>query len=243
MPLLDHFRPPLFPKHKWESFLSNWATRVADEIAARLPSEFVVEEHVHAAPGVEVAIATYETARAAEPASLNGTDGGRAAVAVWAPPAPAHTIPALFPDAFEVRVFSTVGGMTLVAVVEFVSPGNKDRPEERRAFVAKCLGYLQQGVSLAMIDVVTTRRANLHNETMTALGASADARLSPDTHLYATAYRPVIRGEEAAIDVWKEPLSVGQSIPTMPLRLTGDLFIPVEFEAAYLEACRRRNIS
>jgi hypothetical protein len=29
----------------------------------------------------------------------------------------------------------------------------------------------------------------------------------------------------------------------LPLRLTGDLFIPVDFEAAYQEACRRRRLA
>jgi hypothetical protein len=28
----------------------------------------------------------------------------------------------------------------------------------------------------------------------------------------------------------------------MPLRLTGDLFVPVDFEATYMEACRRRRL-
>ena len=37
MPLLDHFRPPLDAKHHWESFHSNWATRLADQLNERLP--------------------------------------------------------------------------------------------------------------------------------------------------------------------------------------------------------------
>lgn len=32
MPLLDHFHPPLHPRHHWESFHSNWATRLADAL-------------------------------------------------------------------------------------------------------------------------------------------------------------------------------------------------------------------
>jgi hypothetical protein len=36
--------------------------------------------------------------------------------------------------------------------------------------------------------------------------------------------------------------AVGDPLPTLPLRLTGDLFVPVEFEAAYQEACRRRRL-
>jgi hypothetical protein len=28
----------------------------------------------------------------------------------------------------------------------------------------------------------------------------------------------------------------------LPLRLTGDLFVPVDFEATYVETCRRRRL-
>src|SRR4051812_4673178 len=54
MPLLDHFRPPLFPNHHCDSFHSNWATRIADAIAPLLPAEFQVEEHTHAGVGFEI---------------------------------------------------------------------------------------------------------------------------------------------------------------------------------------------
>jgi len=33
------------------------------------------------------------------------------------------------------------------------------------------------------------------------------------------------------------------TLPTLPLRLTGDLFVAVDFEAAYQEACRRRRLA
>ena len=45
MPLFDHFHPPLYPHHHGESFHSNWATRIADGIAAVLPPEFQVGTH------------------------------------------------------------------------------------------------------------------------------------------------------------------------------------------------------
>ena len=38
---------------------------------------------------------------------------------------------------YEVLVYDQVRGRTLVAAVEIVSPANKDRPENRQAFVAK----------------------------------------------------------------------------------------------------------
>lgn len=44
MPFFDHFHPPLY----WGSYYSNWATRIADGIAAVLPPECQVEEHKYA---------------------------------------------------------------------------------------------------------------------------------------------------------------------------------------------------
>ncbi len=123
-----------------------------------------------------------------------------------------------------------------------VSPGNKDRPSERRAFATKCASYLAQGVSLIVMDVVTNRHANLHNEVMRLLEAAPGLDLPAEVSLYAVAYRPVRRGERDAIDLWLRRLAVGEPLPTLPLRLTGDLFVAVDFEAAYQEACRRRRL-
>ena len=72
--------------------------------------------------------------------SSNGGDGG-VATAVSAPPEPTLAVAAERPDPdeYEVRVYDTLRGRRLVATVEIVSPANKDRPEHRRAFVAKCV--------------------------------------------------------------------------------------------------------
>ena len=239
MPLLDHFHPPLHPHHPWASFHSNWATRIADALNDRwLPPEFLAEEFTHAGTRLEIDVATY-----GDPAATTAGPGIVAlAPATWAPPKAPHTIPAVFPDSFEVRVFQTTSGRTLVGAIELVSPGNKDREEERRAFAAKCASYLHQGVSVVVIDIVTNRSANLHNELLALLEADIQARL-PSGRLYAAAYRPVERGEQAQIDIWPKTFDVGDTLPTLPLRLTGDLFVPVDFEATYQEACRRRRLA
>jgi Protein of unknown function (DUF4058) len=242
MPLLDHFHPPLQLQYPFESFHSSWATRLADALNENwLSEEFLAAEHTHAGTHLEIDIATFE-----KTTERNGTSAGDTATAtvprVWTPPVAPRTMPAVFPDSFEVRVFTTMSGLTLVGAIELISPSNKDRPEERQAFVTKCASYLQQGISLVIIDIVTNRRANLHNETMRLMGAGEQWELPPEFSLYAVAYRPVLRGEKAEIDVWTEPCAVGSPLPTMPLRLTGDLFVPVEFEATYQETCRKRRI-
>jgi hypothetical protein len=43
-------------------------------------------------------------------------------------------VPAVFPDAVEVIIFESEGGSRLVAAIELVSPGNKDRDTHRQAF-------------------------------------------------------------------------------------------------------------
>jgi hypothetical protein len=243
MPLLDHFHPPLFPRHSWESFHSNWATRLADAITNLLPPDFIVEENTHGGGRLEIDVAAYEQPPEEDPhAAVNGAATSTLVQTTWTPATATQTMPAVFPDSFEVRVFSTSGGLTLVAAIELISPGNKDRPEERRAFAAKCASYLHKGVAVIVMDVVTSRKANLHNEIMRLMNSADEFLLPAEVDLYAVAYRPVLREERAEIDLWKAPCAIGQPLPLLPLRLTGDLFVPVDFEAAYQEACRRRRL-
>jgi hypothetical protein len=240
MPLLDHFHAPLHPIHHWESFHSNWATRLADALNACLPPEFMAEEHTHAGSNLEIDVATLE--RADMDARRNGGVLTATSKVLYTPPAPPLTLPAVFPDSFEVRVFSTTEGLTLVAAIELVSPGNKDRSDERLAFTTKIASYLYRGIAVIVVDIVTNRRSNLHNETMRLMQADAVTLLPADAHLYAIAYRPVLRDEKPLIDAWPVRLALGEPLPTLPLRLVGDLIVPVDFETAYEEACRRRRI-
>ena len=66
---------------------------------------------------------------------------------------------------YEVRVFDLKRDRRLVAAIELVTPSNKDRPESRQVFVAKCQSLLRQGVSLVIIDVVTVRACWRHGST------------------------------------------------------------------------------
>jgi Protein of unknown function (DUF4058) len=243
MPLLDHFHAPVRDQFPWDSFHSTWATRIADALNDKwLSPEFIAAEHTHTGSSLEIDVATFERASGRPSVPTNGASTATMVQTTWTPATATQIMPAVFPNSFEVRVFSTSGGLTLVAAIELISPGNKDRHEERRAFAAKCASYLHQGVALIVMDIVTSRKANLHNETMRLMDSAEEFLLPADVDLYAVAYRPVLREERAEIDLWKAPCAVGQPLPLLPLRLTGDLFVPVDFEAAYQEACRRRRL-
>jgi hypothetical protein len=239
MPLLDHFRPPLFPHRHWESFHVTWAGVIAATLNEELlPDGFFAEEHVHAGARVEIDVATYQES---DSANTNSGPGG-VATQTWAPPVPKMVIPAAFPDEFEVRIFEAEGGARLVAAVELVSPANKDRAAHRRAFANKCAGYLAQGISLIVVDIVTARAANLHNELMAVLGHVDSFHLAADTHLYAVAYRAVVRDETDQIEVWPERLAIGNSLPTIPLALNAEICLPLDLESTYAAACQRKRL-
>ena len=64
-------------------------------------------------------------------------------------------------------------------------------------------------MSVVIVDVVTNRRGNLHNETMRLLEAAPHLDFPSDVHLYAVAYRPVRRKNRDRIDLWMHRLDVG----------------------------------
>jgi Protein of unknown function (DUF4058) len=243
MPLLDHFHSPgkdLLPS--WETLHAGWASHIAETLNKQwLPREFLAADQSHVGPHVEIDVATFERPTVATaPASGNGPVATMPQT--WVVPAVTCAVPAVFPDTFEVRVYAERGGWNLVGAVELVSPRNKDRAEERQAFATKVASYLHEGVSVVLIDIVTNRRPNLHNEVLGRLSGAEAARLPDEVLLYTAAYRPVRRDERSEIDIWTERCTIGAPLPTMPLRLTHDLFVPVEFEATYMETCRGRRI-
>jgi hypothetical protein len=238
MPLYDHSRPPLDELYPWSSIHSGWLGELTRYLNRRLPPRFVALETRKFGNEIEIDVATFDREPVAGP-GMNGSSTAVLTAPAWAPPQPALTVDAVFPDAFEVKVFLREGRSKLVAAIELVSPSNKDRPSAREAFVAKCAAYLAEGVSLIVLDATTERPAHLHDDLLRLLGRPTD---DPRRAMFAGAYRPVLRNEKAEIDIWVSPVAVGQPLPTMPLRLTGDLILPVDFESTYIDVCRDRKM-
>ncbi len=157
----------------------------------KLPPRYVAAPRVHSGSLIEIDVATFEKDDPDSPFQEAGTSNGGVATAVWAPARPTFAVATDLPelDDYEVRVYDTRRGRRLVAAIEIVSPANKDRPEHRRAFVAKCVALLQQRVSVTLIDLVTTRNFNLYSELLEMIG-QADPSLGaepPHAALYAVA--------------------------------------------------------
>src|SRR5437899_1189127 len=164
MPLRDHFRPPVSTRSSWEGFHGGWPMAMVQRLAPLLPDQFTAEPRVHLGSYFEIDVCAYEDE---EPKALqfssHGESGGLA-TATWAPPQPTFTADVELAEQYEyeVLVYDQSLGRLLVAAVELVSPANKDRPENRRAFVTKCAAMVQRGVSVSIVDLVTTRNFNLY---------------------------------------------------------------------------------
>src|SRR3984893_248242 len=177
MPLLDHFHPPVSERRSWEGFHGLWAAALVEKLNRDvLADECFADMQVYVGSQAEVDTATLdESGEARERAAATATT----LAPVWAPPATDLVLPTVFPDDIEVQVFATVTGATLVGAIELVSPGNKDRPDARRAFAAKCVSCLTRGIGLIVVDIVTNRLANLHNEVIGLLGHGEPFVLPP----------------------------------------------------------------
>jgi hypothetical protein len=238
MPLLDHFRPPIHPGHPWESFRSNWATRIADSLNALLPPPYYAEESTYAGGLMEFDVAIFRASGNAVESGSSGRSATRPPP--WTPPHEAIRASVAYPDAVDGNHPDAV--RRPVGVVQFVSTGNVDREGTRRTFLAKCTGILRGGTTLVLVNVVATRRQNLHRQLLHRLSAGAAAGEYTRNWLSASSYAPVPRSRRPKIDVWCEPLVLGRPLPTIPLRVGRDEYVPVDLEATYREACRRRRL-
>ena len=114
--------------------------------------------------------------------------------------------------------------------------------QARRAFAAKCVGYLTRGIGLIIVDIVTNRLTNLHDEVMTLLGQGAPFLMTTSAATYAVAYRPSRQTTGDQIEVWPSVLTLNQALPVLPLALRNAGVVPVDLEETYMEARQRTRL-
>ena len=171
MPLRDHFHPPFSEVSSWEEIHGGWPMVIVQQLGKLLPPQYTAGPRVHLGSEVEIDVAAFESEPAAGTLGLYSEEG-TAVVTAWAPAKPTLAVETELSDfdEYEVRVYDTRRGRRLVAAIELVSPANKDRPEHRSQFTSKCAALLRQGVSLVLVDVVTSRNVNLYADLLELIG-------------------------------------------------------------------------
>ncbi len=148
-------------------------------------------------------------------------------------------------DSYSVEIRETGVDRRLVAAIEIVSPSNKDRPENRRAFAAKCVTMLRERVSVVVVDLVTTRAADLRRDVFDLAGMTGVAdgeQTAGPIHACSSRCRRAPDGTWL-FETWSEPLTLGEPLPVLPLWLASNLAVPLDLERSYEETFRILRIS
>jgi hypothetical protein len=240
MPLRDHFHPPLENEGSWEGFHGQWPAMIVIALGRKLPLGYAAEPRVRLGTYYEIDVGSYEKDTPERFVPESSVEEGGVATAIWAPPKPTLTAATEVPDQYEyeVLIYDTKHRRRLVAAVEIVSPANKDRPENRRLFVAKCAALFRQQVCVAIVDLVTTRKINLYSDLLDLIGHTDPSMAPVPPALYGAVCRWRREQDRPRLETWAHAFALGQPLPTLPLWLADDLSVPLELEASYEETCR-----
>jgi hypothetical protein len=128
-----------------------------------------------------------------------------------------------------------VSGHRLVAMIEIVSPSNKDRADSVQAFVDKAAQALRAGVHVMVVDLFPPARYDPQGMHAAIWSRFDDEPydLPADQPLTVASYLATWQPE-----AWLEHLGVGGELPNMPLFLTSDVCVTLPLAATYQAAYR-----
>ncbi len=128
-----------------------------------------------------------------------------------------------------------VSGHRLIALVEIVSPANKDRLESVEAFVAKTLEALDLGVHVLLVDLLPPGRHDprgMHGAVWNQFDEGPyDLPVAEPLTVASYAAGPPVQA-------YLDHLAVGGTLPNMPLFLHSERYVPAPLESTYQAAYR-----
>ena len=222
MPLRDHFANPDHPT--WQPVNGMWPAIIILNLIRRLPPRYQVHPKIHV-PAEEPECTVIETG-----------------IPFWSEPFPTPTLSVEtdgeVPSECEVNITDLHDGK-LVAVIELVSPSNKDRPDNRQDFVAKCEAFVNRGVCVTVVDLVTYRDFNLYCDLLTAVGHTDPTMSANPPRTYAATVRKRwLTRRRSKFETWSAPMAVGQPLPMLPVWVGDREWVPLELEATYVATCQ-----
>ncbi len=232
------------PVHDWtrvgagtvHDFHSGWVVEIRNALNNGVlpPEYYAMAEQVAGEANPDVL--TLQVDRPPEDESSEGTEGGTA-VAV-APPKVQFTAMAGI-DQYALKRRTVVirhsSEDRVVALIEVLSPGNKNNRHAIRSFVDKAVGVLLRKVHLLLIDLHPPGPRDpqgIHGAVWSEISDEPFA-LPPDRPLTLAAY-----SAGQAVNVYANFVSVGEALAPMPLFLAAEAHVPVPLEATYQAAWR-----
>jgi hypothetical protein len=221
---LHHWPNPNVP---WRSFHNHWIVRLVEYLNQDVlpagfqarPTEFIV--------GIEPDVLLLQMADQPDLAHLQTQPALAEATATAVLPAPA--------DLPMVGIYSSYDTSRLVAIIEIVSPGNKDRREAVQAFVEKVLFLLQDGVHVMVLDVISLPGESIRRPILERLGLADTTPVV--SGLWCASYCALPTDDplpHMMIREWAESVHIGQSLSALPLFLRLDQqWVMVDLQKTY----------
>jgi hypothetical protein len=231
------------PVHDWtrveagifHSFHNSWITHLRDALnGGLLPPDYYALGEQHAGRFV-TDILTLPASRPNGEPPLPPAEGGLAVAE--APPKVRRLLTGIqtYRQRRRTLAIRHVSGHRLIAMVEIVSPANKDRQEWVDEFVGKTVEALDLGVHVLLLDLLPPGRHDprgLHGAVWNQFDEGPyDLPVAEPLTLASYAAGPPVKA-------YVEHLAVGGALPDMPLFLHSQRYIPAPLEAAYLAAYR-----
>lgn len=228
------------PVHDWtrvdagifHAFHHDWITEIARALnGGLLPDDYyALPEQI--AGGLGPDILTLRTPPRNGP---SGNQGGSIALAVVPPKVRIRMqIPAnQYSAKAKTVTVRHVSDHRVVAMVEIVSPGNKNNQNGLRAFVLKAQEALAAGIHLLIVDLFPPSSRDPQGIHAAIWGEDCGEHfaLPEDKPLTCVSY---VGGPGA--EAFVEPVAVGDALPEMPLFLTPEVYVQVPLQATYATA-------
>jgi hypothetical protein len=234
------------PVHDWtrvedgiyHDFHNVWLAELRTALnSGLLPPDFYALTEQHAGRGIADVLTLHAGPHEGPLPPIQG------AVAVAeAPPRVRHTMTFSAPKPNGRRrrrtlVIRHVSGHRVVALLEIVSPSNKDRPRHVTAFARKVVGALRAGVHVLLVDII---RPGLHDPQ--GMHAVVSEWLDDEAELYHLPHGEPLTLASYAADrqpkAYFEHMAVGAALPEMPLFLDPERYVQVPLEPTYQAAYR-----
>jgi hypothetical protein len=212
--------------NRFHDFHQDWTISIRRALnAGILPTGYVaMVEQVTGGPEPDVVTLSL-------PAEPNGGTSGGVAVAGMAPRARVRV------QAEAVRYASKANRITVrhpdgdvVAIIEIVSPGNKDSKHAIRSFARKAADFLLAGVNLLIVDLFPPSKRDpkgIHKLIWDRI-KDEPYEFPPGKPLTLAAY-----SAGGVITGYVENVGVGDLLPDMPIFLTPDHYVPCPLESTY----------
>jgi hypothetical protein len=224
------------PAGRYHHFHQTWAVTICDDLnAGRLPEDYFALVEQHGIGMIPDVLTLKQPEQSRKPRGSGGVTG------TLTPPRTRFVSTATEIEMFALRgnriVVRSVGDR-IVAVIEIVSPGNKDCRASLKKFVKKTLAFVERGVNVLVIDPFPPSSINpngIHPLIWDEIKDEPFA-LPADKPLTLASYRAM------PATAYVEPINIGDAIPDMPLFLEDDLYVQVGLEPTYIatwEKCPR----